>query len=199
MRNRPVKAGIAAVALGILAIIAIFALLLIFSGNEEAMGNATYNGFTFEEIEGIWVTEWQIENQTHQLYFRHHPEEVRKVPVRGSTDARFQKPTVYLTIDPSENRSSENAYLVLAAIEMSSKLTFPLDRYVIAACTENSSLCSDRPIVTCSGTDSAVIYLKQDEEAGVIMDGNCVTVQGSGEEVVKASDKLLFQLLGIMS
>ena len=196
---RPVKGSAKVVVVGIMIVIGVFALILFFFSGGDVTGNVTYNGFTFENVYGVWRTEWQRGDQLYQLDFRHHPEQVRHVPVTGSIDGRFQNSTLYLTVDPSYDKTLENSYLALAAVELSSKFTDPLNRYVIGACTENSSLCEGRPIVPCSDSASAVIYLKQADEAGIILDGNCVTVQGSRDEVVMAANKLLFKLLGIMN
>ncbi|PIY60599.1 hypothetical protein COY95_00945, partial [Candidatus Woesearchaeota archaeon CG_4_10_14_0_8_um_filter_47_5] len=58
--------------------------------------------------------------------------------------------------------------------------------------------CETRPTVTCADRDVPVIYLKKDVYPKVIMDQNCITIQGNGEDLVKATDRLLFQWYGIM-
>ena len=94
----------------------------------------------------------------------------------------------------------ETAYTSVAAIELSRKLTDPFYRTVLTACTRNETeACGERPIVTCENTNSTVIYLKKAAETKLILDGNCVTIQGTGQEIIRAADKALFQWLGIMS
>ena len=193
-----------AIAAGIVAIAGIFVLILVFSGSGDVAsgdvaGDVTYNGFVFRETDGVWSTQWQDGDQLYKIYFRHHPEQVENVPVQGSIDRRFQNATIYLTLDLSENETAENSYLALAGIEISSKLTEPLKRKVTSACTENLSVCEGRPVVTCSDSNYAVIYLKQDSEAGVVLDGNCITVHGSGEGIVMAADNLMFRFLKIIN
>ena len=68
----------------------------------------------------------------------------------------------------------------------------------IAACSKNHSACSDRPIKNCDNTDVPVILVKQDPVAFVEQRGNCLIVQGNDFELVKAADKLLLYLFGIV-
>jgi len=161
-------------------------------------GTLTYNSFEFVDVDGVWRTEWQRDNQVYLLDFRFNPEQVEHVPVEGTTDIRFQFKRVYLTIDPSSERTSDTSYVTLAAVELARKLIDPFDRTVIPACTSNSSECEGRPIITCENTNTTVIYLKQAADTRIIFNGNCVTIQGSGEGIVMATNKILFQWLGIM-
>ena len=69
----------------------------------------------------------------------------------------------------------------------------------IAACDKNETeACATRPIITCDNTDRAVLYLQQEPETKVIFDNNCIIVQGIGAEIVRAVDRLLLKLYGIM-
>ena len=192
------KRGTLVIAAVIIAVIGLFAFIMVFSGEENSTEDVTYNGFIFRETNGVWSTEWQNGDQVYELYFRHHPEEVEHIPLQGSIDQRFQNATIYLTLDLSEEDTTENSYLALAGVELSGKLVEPLKRNVISACTKNSSVCAGRPVVTCD-SDHAVIHLKQGGDDGVILDGNCITVQGNGEGIVMAADKILFRFLRIMN
>ena len=129
---------------------------------------------------------------------RFNPEQVEHVPLEGETDVRFQNGTVYITIDPSFEQTNENSYVALAAVELSRKLVDPFNREVIATCTENSTACQNRPPVSCSTPNAAVIYLKTADEARVTLDGNCATIQGRGEGIVMAAHRALFKWLQIM-
>ncbi len=189
--------GTAIIVISIIVIIAAFAALLALG--KDNGGKVNYNGFDFVNAEGIWRTEWQREGQPYELDFRFNPKDVEDIPVIGKTDFRFQFETVYLTLDPVEERTQETAYLNLAAVELSRKLVEPFERNVTAACTRNETdACASRPIITCENTNSSVIYLKMADEAKIILKGNCAVIQGQGEEIVRAADKALFQWLKIM-
>ncbi len=190
--------GTAILVISLRVVVAAFAVLL---GLGTDSGNKVgYNGFDFVNVEGVWRTDWQREGQGYELDFRFNPEEVEDIPVTGKTDARFQFERIYLTIDPTgEERTPETAYLNLAAVELSRKLVEPFERNVTAACTRNETdACASRPIITCENTNSSVIYLRQADEAKIILKGNCAVIQGKGEGIVRAADKALFQWLRIM-
>lgn len=178
-------------------------LLLMLAGPNRLTGpkqeTVTYNGFEFENVDGLWRTAWQRGSQPYELEFRFNPVQVEGIPVEGNTDARFQQQNVYITFDPSDNRTSDTSYVALAAVELSRKLVDPFERNVIAACTKNETqACSNRPIITCENTNSSVIYLKQADEAKIVLNGNCVTLQGRGDGIVMTADRALFEWLGIM-
>ena len=190
------KSGILLVSILII-VVAIFYVLNLSSNDTKEI---KYNGFEFTEVNGLWRTEWQRDNQVYIIDFRFNPEQVEDIPIEGSTDARAQLETVYLTIDPSEEKTTETANLNLAAIELSTKLVAVFERTVLTACTRNeSSGCVERPIVTCADTNKTVFYLKQSNESKIILNGNCVTIQGTAEGIVMATDKILFQWLGIIN
>ncbi len=193
------KKGIIIVVISVIVIIAAFAALLTLG--KDSGKDVNYNGFDFVNVDGIWRTEWQREGQAYELDFRFNPKDVEDIPVTGKTDLRFQFEKIYLTLDPTnEERTPETAYLNLAAVELSRKLVEPFERNVTAACTRNETdACFSRPIVTCENTNSSVIYLKQADKARIILNGNCAVIQGSGESIVKAADKALFQWLKIMN
>ena len=182
-----------------IAAIAIILLLLMLPGEKGGPQAITYNGFEFTNVDGLWRTAWERDGQPYELDFRFNPAEVADIPVEGKTDVRFQHQSVFITFDPSENKTSETSYVALAAVEISRKLVDPFERDVIAACTKNETqACASRPIITCDSTDSSVIYLKQHDEAKIILEGNCVTLQGRNNDLVRAADRALFEWLGIM-
>ena len=184
------------IAVSIIVIAAVFAVLLAIS----RMGDSEeYNGHEFSFNDGLWTTAVERGGQQYYLDFRYLPSEVENIPLEGDVDERFQNTQVYLTIDPTDERSQDTGYLAIAAVEISRKLAAPFGREVIAACTINETdACSTRPIVTCGERNLSVIYLKNEGEASIIAQENCVTIQGSGEEIVKASTKALYTWLGII-
>ncbi len=186
--------------IAIIAVIAIGFIMIVTIKSEPKVETVTYNGFEFLHINGLWRTTWERDGQPYELDFRFNPSQVEHIKVEGSTDIRFQQQTLYLTFDPSDELNNDNAYVALAAVELSSKLVQPFERDVFASCTRNETKdCADRPIITCENTNSSVVYLKQSEEAKIILDGNCVTFYGRGDELVKAADRALFEWLNIMS
>jgi len=183
---------------GIIALtVVVFAIFFLIPERENKI---TYNAFEFVYVNELWQTEWERDGQLYIPAFRFHPKEVENVPITGNVDSRFRLESVYLTVDPSQVKTEEEAYLTVAAVELSLKLESLFEGKVVTACTRNETDgCVDRPIITCENTNSTVMYLKQAGEAKVVVNGNCVTIQGAGEEIVRAVDKVLYQWMGIIT
>lgn len=181
-------------------IVGIVAIVLFFLASIDAPQPRTtveYNGYTFVQNGSFWTTRLRVNDQLYDIDFRYHPQEVVNIPVEGTLGDHFQDEVVYLTIDPTDERTAENSYLALGAVEVASKLTTPFDRIVVPACTVNETQsCVGRPIVTCDSNVS-VVYMKLANDTRIILDDNCVTIQGSGENFVKAAELAVFRWLGI--
>ena len=160
-----------------------------------------YRGYVFEKAGPLWRTKWRSsKGLVYNLEFRFHPEEVAHIAIEGEQDERINSETVFLTIDGEDTSETEEySQLSLAVVEISSKLVTIFERNVIAACTTNSSeACETRPTITCETEEAAVIYFKDAPEPRVVLDGNCITIEGKGEDSVKAADKLIYKLLRIV-
>lgn len=157
-----------------------------------------YNGFAFVKVGNSWFTQWEREGAAYNLEFRHPPWDVENITVRGKVDERFQRTYMFMTFDPPDNSSSENAFLFLASADLTRKLVEVFDRNLIAACTMNATdACANRPVATCS-TNASVIYLKVSNETSVFYDGNCARIQGNKENLTRAADKAMYQWLKII-
>tara|TARA_B100000315_G_C14392588_1_gene502714 strand:- start:51 stop:728 length:678 start_codon:yes stop_codon:yes gene_type:complete len=183
--------------------IIITALIILFSArfilNEEKYPEYTYNGFTFTKIAGLWHTEWQSGNDLYKIHLRYGPKESEDVPVYVNENTNINPSAdTYITFDPGENK----AYVALASTELALSLSRAFGTKPIAACSNNESYaCFTRPIVTCESTkynNISVIYIKEDDENKVTMDGNCLIIQGRGEDIVKAADKVIWIWYGII-
>lgn len=193
----------------IIAVIVVLALGIAFFGKKLLNLDSApdeeefvYNGFEFSKVSGLWYTYWQRDGQIFELEFRHSPRDVEDIPIAGQLDDRFQTQQTFITFDPNDELSKKNAYVALAAVDLTNKLVAVFDRDVTAACIANvTEACSKRPIVSCSSTNASVIYLRNIEDENdtkIILDGNCATFQGKDEELVKAAEKALYKWLGII-
>ena len=107
----------------LVSLLLIAAVFAVFLATREDENKLTYSNFEFVNINGLWQTKWEREGQLYILDFRYNPEQVEDIPVTGATDARFQFETVYITVDPSEERLQGTAYVTLAGVELARKLT----------------------------------------------------------------------------
>lgn len=178
-------------------IILIFAGIFLFKYFEQDKREIiSYNGFTFEKKAGLWFTEWvRQDNQPFVIPFHFNPKQVEDIPLEGRISEDFEQGTIYLTFDPE---SSDLEYIGVAFSELSFSLVQVFEILPVAACTKNSSECVDRPIVTCEDFGKAVIHVKQSDKPRLILKANCAVVEGSGLDIIRATDRLLFGMYNIM-
>jgi len=179
-----------------------FALFLGFlSKGPPPPDQVEYNGFIFTEIQGSWMTQWQNNNKIYELSLRHNPTELQDVIITGEINlSLFNQQEMYVTFDP--NKEQELKFVALAAGEMGLNLKRALLREPVFTCTTNETdaeSCFDVPPVTCDDTDKAVFLIDATGETLVTMDNNCVILTGEGEELLRATDRLLYLFYGIMS
>lgn len=167
--------------------------------NVIASSQYSYNGYDFSQgNDGLWYTYVKVDPQTEYYVRLHHgPVELEKIPVEGDIDESFEGvEKVYLTFDPEGESLS---HITLATGEIGTNFVKAFRIGLEGACTVNrTKACEQRPIITCDNTDKPTIMFKEDTETKVILDGNCVTIQGEGEDIVKASERLLYYLYGVM-
>lgn len=156
----------------------------------------TYNEFEFVKMQGLWHTQWQRGDEIFSLHLRYGPRESEEIPIFSQENETFKVTNkLYITFDPGIGLK----YVALAAAELSLNLFKVFNMTPIAACTKNlTTACHERPIITCDNTDEAVIYLKESSPAKITLKSNCIIIQGKGEELVKAADKVIWIQYGII-
>jgi hypothetical protein len=158
-----------------------------------------YKGLSFINYEGIWYTQFRSQKGT-RLYdsaFRFGPKEAEEVPVEGFFDiTSFDNSTnYYVTFDPL---GSQFNYVAVAIADFNQNMMAVFDKIPIAACDKNeTSACVDRPIINCSNTNEVVLYVKERNQTKIVFEDNCINVEGSGLDLVKAVDKVLYIFYGI--
>ena len=186
------------IVLGIIAIICIGFIIGIRIAKNKPIKYPTYqyNGFTFQKIEGLWHTKWQRGNNLYSVHLRFGPRESENVPIIQLSNNSFKiNKSVYLTFDPGK----ELSYIALANTELSLNLYNTFGIRPIAACTKNTTRpCYKRPIINCTNTNESVIYVRKANETRIIINNNCLIIEGSGEEIVRAADKVIWAWYGII-
>jgi hypothetical protein len=154
-----------------------------------------YNGFVFIEYEGLWHTKLQRDNYLYNLHFHYSPAYVDQIEVLGALDSDLDTSHFYITFDPLE----ENISMIgVAMSELGLNLVKGMGAKITPACYKNETdACSNRPIITCDNTNEAVIVVKSGEENRVLLDDNCIIIEGHGEELFKPVDRVLFDFYGI--
>jgi len=195
------KSGIIAVVI----VIVVFGIAGIFIYQSVTEGKYAYTSpvtgeeFKVEKIEPVgYAILTHIDNQPYQLKFRYDPKSVENITINTNIkEDLLNKKTVYLTVDP--NLSS---IPVLGAVEISGIISRKLgifNKETIGATTEFAN--NGTAVITCKDVtpEISVIWLKLGPETKVFSENGCLVVQGENEwEIVRASDRLVYQILTIM-
>ena len=162
---------------------------------ETSETNFIYNGYAFVNKDGLWYTQWKRDNNLYNLALHFSPKEAEEVIIEGNIDERFHKDKTYITFNPKGNYLQ---YIALSATELSFSMTKVFSVRPIAACSKNeTSACIGRHIVDCS-TNASVIYLKEGPLPKIIGKGNCIIIEGPGKDIVKATNRLIYEWYRIM-
>ena len=172
-----------------------------FKGKLREEQGYLYKGvYSFVKFEDLWYTQLKSPKGTrlYNIQFRYSPKEVEKVRVEGILGMGLLNNATeyYVTFNPTGNDFSSVA---LAAGDFNQQMTNIFFKQPIAACDRNETrACIDRPVITCDNTDKLVLYVRESNNSRVSYDNNCITIEGSGFELVKGIDRVLYDLYGIM-
>ena len=159
----------------------------------------TYNYFDFVYREGVWYTQAQVNGNVLQISLRNGPRELEDIPVEGDiAQFRDRFSSLYITFDPREE--NHDAYVTMSNAEISPNLVLHFGKDVLPACISEEPVCTemDVPIVTCESTDSGVVFLNRAPGPSVRIEDNCAIITGVGEDMVRAADRFMYGLYGIM-
>jgi len=185
--------------IGIL-LIAIFAIRAVYNPVQRGE-TTTYNNFEFENVGGLWQTLWEAEQGTQLIVaFHYTPQETLNITpnVLASWDSqRFtENADVVIAIDPTIDYQP---YVQVAASELSFKMR-SLGNDISAGYTRNATGdFPERDVVSCKTPNRSVIIIQDvNVTAGVQLQDTCVTIYGYREELVRAVDRFLYSVYGII-
>lgn len=162
-----------------------------------------YNGYSFVFYDRLWHTQMQVQQggiaKQYNMHFHFSPRDIEHIIPQGSLNRsnlnRYKN--FFMTFNPLDE---DLAYIAASISESNFVFIQVFGKGVIASCTNNESpACFDRPIVQCNSTTAPVFYFASEEETSLLYLNNCVVMAGKKEELFKAADRMLFDLLGIMS
>jgi len=162
-------------------------------------GQTIFNVTKINDEETVTLVYIGQEATPYYLNMRNDPLSLEDIEVDGTINTRlYNDDLVYVTINPNANLSSK---VTIAAFEIT-KILSSEDFYnkpiVYGRTLENEN---GLPIISCyDGTDSAtVIFFTLGSETKVYTDEYCIIVVGETEDdIIRASDRLVYNLLGIM-
>ena len=159
----------------------------------------TYNFFEFTKMDGTWFTQAEVEGRLLQVALRGGPRELEQIPVTGNIAGfRDRYNFFYVAFDPREE--NHDKYVTMSSAEISPNLVLHFNKGLSAACTVEDDVCTETetPVVTCSSTAEGVIFLNRAPGPSVDVTGNCAVITGIGEDMVRAADRFMYGMYGIM-
>jgi hypothetical protein len=156
--------------------------------------------YSFVKFDDLWYTQMMSPKGTrfYNVQFRYGPRDVEDIKIYGSLNTNLfdDAAEYYVTFNPTGNDFSSVA---LAVGDFNTHMTKVFFKKPIAACDKNeTSACIDRPIITCENTDKVVLYIREVNNTMVYYDDNCIVIEGSGLELVKGVDRVLYDFYKFM-
>jgi hypothetical protein len=162
--------------------------------------NTTYNGFNFNLMDGVWITEWQGRNALYKIAFRYHPKDLENVSIVYKNKSRWNvllgtPPKVYLTLNATNNASL--GYVTFAGIEVTRLLVQFMRANVSIRCTGiQEQLCpTENEVVVCDSSkdrDKAIVFIDYTNKTEVVIDDNCVILRGTDENLIRSEERFLY-------
>jgi len=157
-----------------------------------------YNGLPFRKEGGYWKTEIQIEGVVYEIVREYSPREVEDLDIvynrNNFSDLLRKYRRVYFSFDPDAQGAN---YAATVGVSMARSLKEVYGVNMIPACVVNSTICQDRPIVSCNSTEYPVIQVIPENQTSIVYDNNCLDLRGSGDELIRAGDKVIYGWYGI--
>jgi len=156
--------------------------------------------YSFVKFDDLWYTQL-VSPQGTRLYniqFRYGPKEVEDITIEGSLNREVlnKASEYYVTFNPTGNDFSSVA---LAVGDFNTHMTKVFFKKPIAACDKNgTSACEGRPTITCDNTEDLVLYIKEANISRVYYDNNCMVVEGSGFDLIKGVNRILYDFYEII-
>lgn len=164
-----------------------------------------YNGFKIEKAGNFWIIDIQRlgTNNIYSVEFHNDPKSIESITTTIDGDASinniYRYTKTYITFNPDDKNMS---YVAMSASALSTNFAQVVDITPIAACSKdiNNSACEGRRIINCDSVNAGeyAIYLNEANETSIHISENCVQINGYGKEMLKATEKYLYNLYGII-
>lgn len=163
-------------------------------------GNSIFNVTKVSDTEThVPVNIGVLNDVIYTLVLRNDPLSLGDIPVEGAINTRiYGDEEIYVTINPNAGLTSKTT---IAALEIDRTI----DNDYLYGIPVHSAMTQENaqgyPVKSCyDGTDaSTVIWLTLGSETKVYTEEYCIIIVGTDEnEIIRATDRFLYQLLGIM-
>ncbi len=160
-----------------------------------------YGPHSFIRFNDLWYFQVQSKGVLVNVPLRFGPREVEAINLYGGLNDVFNNATkIYISFNPL---GSQLPYIGLGVGELTQSLTKAFGNEVSAVCDhecdfEACNACKDRPVLSCNNTEEAIISLIESQDSGITLKGNCIEINGKGEDIVKNVDRLLLEFYGVL-
>ncbi len=190
----------------LLGLLAIFGLYVFFSPTgavvldnyQYSNGDSVFDVQKVNEIESYITLLVGIDAVPYTINLRNDPLSLEDIPVEGNVNTRiFDDTQAWITINPEAELTGKTT---VAALEID-KIIDNEYLYEIPVSSAMTQEYGEYPVKTCldATSDETVIYLTLGSETLVYTDEYCIIVVGTDEdEIIRAADRLVLTLLGIM-
>ncbi len=165
-----------------------------------------YNGFLFQKGMYAWYSKIRVGDLVYDVSFVYGPKEVDDIPVLGEVnDLILKAKEIYITTEPDYPSRIGKAQVEISKITSPRTSSFGILNIptinTVTYIPEEIKGKVGYPEITCknASANKSVIYLKIGSETKIYNKSYCVVVEGSNDEdVVRAADRLIYNLLGII-
>lgn len=158
------------------------------------------DAYSFVNFDNLWYTQLKSPKGTkvYSMALRYSPRDVKDIVIEGSLNSAFfdNQSEYYVTFNPT---GKDFSYVALAVADFNAHMIKVFEKIPAAACDRNGTKdCEQLPIITCDNTDKLVLYVKESDRFRAYYNSNCIVVEGSGFDLVKGVDRILYNLYNIM-
>ena len=163
-----------------------------------------YRGlYSFITQDQEWFTQLSSPKGTrvYDLALRYSPRDLKNITIEGELNTEFfdSQSDYYVTFNPTGNQLQ---YVGLAVADFETHMSKVFEKTPIAACDRNETqICQTRPIVTCGNSGNStklVLYIRESDRFRAYYNDNCIVVEGSGFDLVRGVDRILYNLYHVM-
>lgn len=146
-----------------------------------------YNGLKFVKTEqGLWAAY----KGNKQIVLTYNPEELENITIPQNIGLLSYSQKIYISTDDINANSRAMDYF---------KKKIGITELKPYACTEDTEGCESLPLKSCDDAtqSNGVVVCKRAEETKITYKNNCLIMEGTSENLIKAIDKISFTLEGI--
>ena len=167
---------------------------------KESQGYIYKGVYSFITLDSLWYTQLTSPKGTkvYSMALRYSPKDLKYIAIEGKLDKVLfnNQSEFFVTFNPT---GKDFSYVGLAVADFNTHMSNVFEKKPIAACDRNETdPCQTRPIVNCDDADKLVLYIKESDKFRAYYNNNCIVVEGSGLDLVKGVDRILYNLYSIM-